>query len=77
MHIRYHLDENIHGGVGRGLARRGMDVTTTHDARLLGSTDETQLEFASSEARVLVTHDPDLLSISEVDPIGWAPNKVE
>jgi hypothetical protein len=64
MQIRYHLDENIHGGVGRGLARRGIDVSTTQDARLLGSPDETQLEFAASQERVLVTHDPDLLSIS-------------
>jgi hypothetical protein len=64
MRIRYHLDENIHGGVGRGLARRGIDASTTHEARLIGSPDQSQLEFAAREQRVLVTHDSDLLSIS-------------
>jgi hypothetical protein len=64
MRIRFHLDENIHGGVGRGLARRGIDVSTTRDAALLGSPDQTQLEFATGQQRVLVTHDPDLLALS-------------
>ncbi len=64
MNIRYHLDENIHGGVARGLARRGINATTTQQVALLGSPDQTQLEFAASEARVLVTHDRDHLSLA-------------
>lgn len=64
MDIRFHLDENIQGGVARGLARRGIDVTTTKDCGLLGAADQTQLEFAASAGRVLVTHDSDHLSLA-------------
>jgi len=64
MDIRYHLDENVHGGIARGLARRGINVTTTAERGLLGSPDQTQLEFATSEGRVLVTHDSDHLSLA-------------
>jgi len=64
MEIRFHLDENIHGGVARGLARRGIDVTTTQQGQLLGAADQTQLEFAANAGRVLVTHDSDHLSLS-------------
>jgi hypothetical protein len=62
MDIRFHLDENIHGGVARGLSRRGIDVTTSKETGLLGASDQTQLEFASSAGRVLVTHDADHLA---------------
>jgi hypothetical protein len=34
--------------VRRGLARRGIDVSTTPDSRLLYSPDQTQLEFAAA-----------------------------
>lgn len=59
--IRFHLDENVHHGVARGLRLRGIDVTTTTDAGLVEATDEGQFQFAVGESRVLVTHDVDFL----------------
>jgi predicted nuclease of predicted toxin-antitoxin system len=64
MEIRFHLDENIQGGVARGLARRGIDVTTSQDSGLLGAPDTTQLQFAATSGRVLVTHDADHLALA-------------
>ncbi|MEX2137728.1 MAG: DUF5615 family PIN-like protein [Pirellulales bacterium] len=64
MDIRFHLDENIQGGIMRGLARRGIDATTTKEGGLLGAPDTTQLQFAASAGRVLVTHDSDHLKLA-------------
>jgi predicted nuclease of predicted toxin-antitoxin system len=61
--IRFHLDENIHGSVAEGLRRRGIDVTTSKEASLIGAPDEAQLFYARSNGRVLVTHDDDLLRL--------------
>ena len=59
--IRFHLDENVHHGVARGLRLRGIDVTTTTDAGLVEATDEGQSQFAVREGRVFVTLDADFL----------------
>jgi predicted nuclease of predicted toxin-antitoxin system len=59
--IRFHLDENVHHGVARGLRLRGIDVTTTTDAGLVEATDEGQFQFAVGEGRAFVTHDADFL----------------
>ncbi len=59
MAIRFHLDENVSGTVGSALRRRGIDVTTSADAGLIGAEDHEQLRFAVSEDRVIVTHDDD------------------
>ena len=61
--LRFHLDENVDLAVSAGLRSRGMDVTTTEAAGLLGATDEAQLAFALRETRVIVTHDDDLLML--------------
>jgi predicted nuclease of predicted toxin-antitoxin system len=44
-----------------GVRRRGIDVTTTPEAKLLGAADPEHLAFAVSEKRVLVTFDSDFL----------------
>ena len=62
--IRFHLDEHVAAAVAGGLRARGVDVTTSADAGLLGVDDQDQLAFAHSENRVLVTHDTDFLSIA-------------
>ena len=62
--IRFHLDEHVAAAVAGGLRARGVDVTTSADAGLLGGSDQEQLDFACSEKRVLVTHDADFLSIA-------------
>lgn len=61
--LKFHLDENVAPAVAVGLRSHGIDVTTTQEAGLLGSTDAAQLEFALSEERVLVTHDDDFLML--------------
>ena len=61
--IRYHLDENCHRAIGDGLRRRGIDVTTTPEAGLIGTTDEVQMAYAMAESRVLFTHDRDFLRL--------------
>lgn len=59
MTIRYHLDENVHGGVATGLRSYGVDVTTSADVGLLGATDAEQLQHCLEFGRTLVTHDED------------------
>jgi hypothetical protein len=63
--LRFHLDESVDPAVAEGLRRRGVDVTTSHDAGLLQSSDERQLAFAVSQQRVLVTHDEDFLALAQ------------
>lgn len=61
--IRYYVDEHIPGAVVRALRVRGVDVKTVSEANLRTGTDETQLAFALSEHRVLVSYDPDFLRL--------------
>ena len=57
MEIRYHLDEHMGPAVAQGLRQRGVDVTTTVDAGLVGASDEEQLAFAVANGRTFVTRD--------------------
>jgi len=61
MALKYHLDENMPHAVASRLKQRGLDVTTSTDASLIGATDEEQLAYTLSQNRVLVTQDDDLL----------------
>ncbi len=61
--IRFHLDEHVAHAIADGLRRRGVDVTTTGDAGLLGSSDSEQFAFAITQGRVLFTEDPDFLPL--------------
>jgi len=65
MPIRFHLDEHVHPAVAEGLRRRGIDVTTTADAGLLGKPDTDQLAFASENDRVLCTMDADFPRLAQ------------
>ena len=64
--LKFHLDENVHHAIARALSARGIDVTTTTEAGLLSKDDPTQLAFANSAKRVLVTHDGPLLALAEI-----------
>ena len=72
--IRFHLDEHCDRAIATGLRQRGVDVTTSQDARLLGSVDEDQISFAFSEGRVFFTKDADFLRLhaSGVEHLGIA-----
>ena len=63
MEIKYHLDESVANAVANGLEHRGVDVTTSKVAELIGASDLEQLEYARRQGRVLVTHDDDFLRI--------------
>ena len=72
--VRFHLDEMVDPDVARALRQHGIDVTTTIDAGLRSATDETQLDYARRQGRVLVTHDTDFLRLAgrSVDHPGIA-----
>ncbi len=62
--VRFHLDENVDPDIARALRRHGVDVTTTVEAGLRMSDDETQWTYAQREERVIVTHDDDFLVLA-------------
>jgi hypothetical protein len=64
MQLAFHLDESVDHAVARGLALRGIDATTTTEARLIGVSDQEQFEHAVRSGRVLVTHDRDFLRLA-------------
>jgi hypothetical protein len=61
--IRFHLDECCDPDIAAGLRRRGIDVTTTQEAGLIGAEDEQQAAYGLAEHRVVFTHDSDFLRI--------------
>ena len=65
--ITFHLDEHVDPAIAAALRRQGIDVTTTIEAGLRGADDQTQLGFATSHGRVLVTHDSDFLRLAKTD----------
>ncbi len=62
--IRFHLDEHVARAVAVGLRRRGMDVTTTADAGLLGAGDADHLTYATAQGRLVFTEDEDFLTLA-------------
>src|SRR5580765_5464753 len=61
--IRFHLDEHGSAALAEGLRRRGIDVTTTPQAGLMGASDQEQLAWALREGRAIFTHDEDFLAL--------------
>jgi predicted nuclease of predicted toxin-antitoxin system len=61
--IKFHLDENVSNAVAESLRRRGIDVTTTPEQNLMGTSDAEQLAFGLEQQRVLFTQDDDLLKL--------------
>jgi hypothetical protein len=64
--IRFHLDENCHRAIAEGLRRRGIDVTTTHDAGLLGASDDEQLRYGLAQGRLVFTQDRGILRLAGI-----------
>ena len=63
MAIRFYTDEHIHPGIAKALRQSGIDVLTAQQAGMLGIDDETQLQFSTSQSRVILTQDEDFLSL--------------
>lgn len=61
--IEFHLDEHCPFAIAEGLRRRGIGVSSTAGADLLGVSDDQQLAYALSYGRVLVTSDADFLRL--------------
>ncbi len=53
--IRLLMDEDVYGAVAPALRRSSIDALSTRDAGRGGASDESQLEWASSEHRALMT----------------------
>jgi hypothetical protein len=53
--IRYFTDEDVYGAVATALRRAGVDACATPEVGRRGQSDESQLEWASAQGRVLVT----------------------
>ncbi|MCT7973717.1 DUF5615 family PIN-like protein [Laspinema olomoucense] len=77
--ICFHLDENVSYAIANGLRRRGIKVTTTPEAGLIGASDEEQLAFVVLQKRVMFTQDTDFLRIAgmgiEHNGIVYCPQK--
>jgi hypothetical protein len=53
--IRFFADEDVYGAIASGLRRAGFDAVSTPEAGRLGQSDESQLNWATSERRVVIT----------------------
>ena len=63
MQPKFYADENVPLAISRALQRRGIDILTAQEARLLGKSDLDQLSFAIKHHRVIITHDSDFLAL--------------
>jgi len=63
-------DENIHPQVVAFLRNQGFHVLDVKEGSLVGSSDSSLLRLATSERRVLVTHDRDVgrVAVSLLEP---------
>jgi len=51
----FFTDEDVYTAVALGLRKAGLDVVSTPEAGRLGESDDSQLEWAAIQGRVLVT----------------------
>lgn len=67
----FFTDENIHCDVVLFLRERGLDVLDTCEQRLQGSPDIDLIRLASTDGRVIITHDSDFgtLAVLADEPI--------
>jgi predicted nuclease of predicted toxin-antitoxin system len=59
----FHLDKNVDHSIARALRHRGIDVSTSTEAGLVGADDLEQLKFARTAGRVIFTQDSDFLRL--------------
>jgi predicted nuclease of predicted toxin-antitoxin system len=75
--IRFHLDENVSNAIAESLRRRGIDVTTTPSAGLMGFSDEEQIAFALEQNRVIFTQDTDFLRLNQISRLLWFTDGIQ
>lgn len=56
LYIHLYFDEDVSVGVIKNLKTRGFDVLSSHDADMLGKSDEEQMLCAVSLQRAILTH---------------------
>jgi Domain of unknown function (DUF5615) len=75
--IRFYLDQHQSHALAAGLRARGIDVLMAQEAGRCGDSDADQLAFATAEGRVMVTFDPDFLTLHGAGTphagIAWCP----
>ncbi len=55
--VRFYFDNHLPNAVVTELRRRGIDVTTAHQAGRMRVPDDELLRLATADGRVVVTHD--------------------
>ncbi len=53
--LRFFTDEDVYGAVASALRRAGVDTVSTPETGRRRQSDESQLEWAAAEGRVLIT----------------------
>ncbi len=69
--LRFRADENFNNIIVRGLRRRSpaIDVARVQDVGLGGADDPTILEWATTEDRIVLTHDVNTMTAYAIDRI--------
>ena len=62
MAIKFYCDEHIHPAISTAMRNRGADILTAQDVPMLGVVDDSHLQFAASQGRVIITQDTDGIS---------------
>lgn len=66
MQVKFYTDEHISRAVISGMRHRGVDVLSTPEANMRGSSDEEHLALARQLNRVLVTQDTDFIRLHDM-----------
>lgn len=69
MQLNFYADENVPIAVSKGLKRRGINILTVQEVKLLSKNDWEQLKYASQQQRVIITHDSDFLTLIRKEKI--------
>ena len=56
MKIKLYLDEDVNTKLAIALQQTGYDVITVENANRKGYSDESQLNYASKNERIILTH---------------------
>ncbi len=62
--IKFFLDEHVSKAVAKALRKLGADVLTVVQSQRVSFPNDEQLRFATSERRVIVTHDEDYTNLA-------------